>query len=190
MDRNDIAALAKGMVPFVREVVTEAVAPLVARLAELEARPTEKGDPGPAGDRGPPGDKGEKGDIGRDGRDAADLMLIYSHINEQVNETVVRAIKMMSFTSPDSGRTLCVGLGDKMHEIKTGIPLYAGMWKEGVAYNSGDGVSLDGSFWIAQAQTTTKPPSDDWRLAVRSGKNGKDYRPDDKPPPDKPIRFK
>jgi integrin beta 3 len=189
MERSQIAALAKGLVPFVREVVTEAVAPLAARIAALEARSVEKGDAGPQGPQGQVGDRGEKGDQGRDGRDAADLMLIYSHITEQVNEIVVRAIKMMSLTSPDSGRTLCVGLGDKMHEIKTGIPLYIGAWKEGIAYNCGDGVSLDGSFWIAQAQTTTKPPSDDWRLAVRSGKNGKDYRPEDKLP-DKPIRLK
>jgi hypothetical protein len=77
MDRNDIAALAKGMVPFVREVVTEAVAPIAARLAELEVRPVEKGDPGesgvegPQGQSGPPGPEGPvgpKGDPGEPGQ--------------------------------------------------------------------------------------------------------------------------
>ena len=33
MDRTEIAALAEGMVPFVREVVTEAMEPLIARTA-------------------------------------------------------------------------------------------------------------------------------------------------------------
>jgi integrin beta 3 len=160
-----------------------------ARLAVLEARPLEKGDVGPAGDRGPPGDKGEKGDIGRDGRDAADLMLIYSHINEQVNETVVRAVKMMSFTSPDSGRTLCVGLGSNVHEIKTGLPLDAGVWTERT-YAAGDSVSHGGSLFIAQVETSAKPgKSDDWRLAVKRGADGRDYRPDDKRATE-PVRFK
>lgn len=65
MDRNAIAALAKGLVPFVREVVTEAVTPLAARLAELEARPVEKGDAGDRGAdglQGPPGPQGERGE--------------------------------------------------------------------------------------------------------------------------------
>jgi hypothetical protein len=39
MHDSEIDALAKGMVPFVREVVTDAMTPLAARLAELEARP-------------------------------------------------------------------------------------------------------------------------------------------------------
>jgi hypothetical protein len=59
MERADIAALAEGMVPFVRESVTEATAPLAARIAELEARPIEKGDAGPQGPPGPKGDTGE-----------------------------------------------------------------------------------------------------------------------------------
>lgn len=72
MDRNDIAALAKGMVPFVREVVTEATAPLAARLAELEARPVEKGAPGDRGAegaQGPPGPEGLPGSQGAPGAD-------------------------------------------------------------------------------------------------------------------------
>lgn len=68
MDDNDITELAKGMVPFVRECVIEAVAPLTTRLAEFEVRPAIKGDvgergtdgsPGPAGPPGPKGDSGE-----------------------------------------------------------------------------------------------------------------------------------
>jgi hypothetical protein len=91
MDRNDIAALAKGMVPFVREVVTEATAPLAARLAELEARPVEKGapgdrgadgaqgppgregTPGPQGEPGPAGTPGAQGEAGERGRDGVGI---------------------------------------------------------------------------------------------------------------------
>ena len=65
MDERMITALAKGMVPFVRECVAEAVAPFAARLAEIEARPCEKGD---TGELGPPGAAGAEGPRGQDGR--------------------------------------------------------------------------------------------------------------------------
>jgi hypothetical protein len=64
MDDNDITELAKGMVPFVRDVVTEATAPLTARLAEIETRPIEKGEAGASGQPGPEGPPGPKGDSG------------------------------------------------------------------------------------------------------------------------------
>jgi len=216
MHDSEIDALAKGMVPFVREVVTDTVAPLVARLAELEARPILKGDPGergaegpqgltgpsgPEGPVGPKGDvgepgvigeqggKGEKGDTGRDGRDAADLTLLFKHIDEQIAVVVADQFKGASITSSDSGRTLLAALGDKIHEIKTAVPLDRGVWKDGTTYAAGDSVSHGNSLFIAQTQTTTKPPSDDWRLAVRAGRDGKDYRPDEKRTPEV-VRFK
>jgi hypothetical protein len=162
---------------------------MAARLAALEARSIEKGDagpPGPVGDRGP---SGEKGETGRDGRDAADLVLLYSHINEQVSVVVANVLKAITITSPDSGRTLHAAVGDKVHEIRTGIPLYAGVWTERT-YAAGDSVSHGGSSWIAQAETSAKPgKSDDWRLAVKRGGDGRDYRPDDKRAPE-PVRFK
>jgi len=180
MDRSTIAALAKGLMPVVREVVTEATAPLIARIAELEARPTEKGDAGPPGPQGESGDRGEKGDTGRDGRDAADLVLIYSHINEQVTEVVGNALKTFSVKSPDGGRTLHAGFNGAVQEIKTGIPLDVGVWTERT-YAAGDSVSHGGSLFIAQKETSEKPEkSDDWRLAVKRGRDGRDLRPDDK----------
>lgn len=219
MDRNAIAALAKGVAPFVREVVAETVAPLVARLAELEARPTEKGDPGERGAEGPqgqigppgpegppgpkgdpgspgsigeqgrPGDKGEKGETGRDGRDAADLAMLFKHIDEQIAVVIADVFKAASFTSPDSGRTLHAGIGGNVHEIKTGIPLDVGVWTERT-YAAGDSVSHGGSLFIAQCETSAKPgKSDDWRLAVKRGADGRDYRPDDKRVPE-PVRFR
>lgn len=225
MHDSEIDALAKGMVPFVREVVTEATAPLLARLAELEARPIIKGDPGepgapgepgvegpqgpqglpgPEGPVGPkgdvgdpghigeqgwPGDKGEKGDTGRDGRDASDLVLLYSRIDEQVVAAVSGVLKGLTITSPDSGRTLLAAVGDKVHEIKTGIPLDVGVWNERT-YAVGDSVSHGGSLFIAQVETSAQPgKSDDWRLAVKRGQNGRDLRPDEKRAPEV-VRFK
>jgi Collagen triple helix repeat (20 copies) len=245
MDEGTIKALAAGVAPFVRECVAEAVAPMVARLAQLELRPIEKGDAGPAGERGaegpqgspgpegpqgdpgpqgpagergaegvtglqgppgpegpsgargdpglqgvqgPPGAKGDNGDTGRDGRDATDLAFVRNCIVDQVAAEIAGIFKAASITSEDGGRTLNMALAGAVHEIKTAIPLDAGAWKEGATYSRGDGVSLGGSFWIAQTETTAKPPSDDWRLAVRSGR---DFRPDDgRTPNNSPIKFK
>jgi Collagen triple helix repeat (20 copies) len=246
MDRNAIAALAKGMAPVVRELINDAVTPLAARLAALEARPVEKGDTGPPGERGsdglqgerglpgpegpigpegdpgepgpqgpvgpigregptgpkgdcgdcgpqgghgPPGDKGERGEPGRDGRDAADLALLRNYIVEQVGAEIASIFEKASFTSPDCGRTLTAALGGVSHEIKTGIPLDAGVWTER-AYVAGDTVSHGGALFIAQVATMAKPgKSDDWRLAVKRGNDGKDYRPEDKRALE-PVRFK
>lgn len=85
MDRDAIAALAKGLVPFVREVTDEKLTPLAARLAELEARPIEKGNPGERGEPGPAGadsivpgpqgPQGVKGEVGPAGDLGANAML-------------------------------------------------------------------------------------------------------------------
>ena len=84
-----------------------------------------------------------------------------------------------------------MSIGETVHEIKTSIILDAGLWKEGVTYAAGDAVTLGGSLYIAQIETSAKPPhgGDVWRLAVRAGRDGRDSRPDDKPPT-KPVRFK
>jgi hypothetical protein len=161
----------------------------------LLGAPGERGQQGPAGESGPsgaqgqPGDTGEKGDAGRDGRDAADLTLLRSYIVEQVAAEIADVFAKASFTSADGGRTLNAALGGKDHEIKTGIPLDAGVWTER-EYAAGDTVSHGGSLFIAQVATTAKPgKSDDWRLAVKRGADGRDWRPEDKRALE-PVRLK
>src|SRR5262245_36039758 len=90
-------------------------------------------------------------------------------------------LKTGKLTTVDGGRTLRWALGDTVQEIKTAIVLDAGVWKEGTTYVAGDGVTLGGSFFIAQATTTAKPgKSDEWRLAVKRGTDGRDIRSDEK----------
>jgi hypothetical protein len=45
-------------------------------------------------------------------------------------------------------------------------------------YRKGDGVTWGGSFWIAQKDAPEGRPglSDDWRLAVKKGRDGRDGR--------------
>jgi len=54
-----------------------------------------------------------------------------------------------------------------------------GVFVEGREYRTGDGVSLGGSFWIAQLDNPAGRPgtSDAWRLAVKRGRDGKDGLP-------------
>ena len=115
--------------------------------------------PGPAGAKGEPG------------QNAADLKLLREYIEQQVGIT----LKAASLTSTDSGRTLRWSVdGATLQEIKTAVVIDAGVWKDGSNYNRGDGVTLGGSFFIAQADTTAKPgASDDWRLAVKRGADGR-----------------
>lgn len=53
-----------------------------------------------------------------------------------------------------------------------------GVWRTGLTYEKGDGVTWGGAFWIAQKHTTAKPGEQgprvgDWRLAVKRGSEGK-----------------
>jgi len=136
--------------------------------------------PGPRGERGPPGEigvKGERGPKGEPGRNASDLNYLQEYVVEQVD----RMLKTGKLTTDDGGRTLRWAIGDAVHEIKTAIVLDAGVWKDGTTYVAGDGVTLGGSFFIAQTTTMMKPgKSDEWRLAVKRGSDGRNARHEEK----------
>lgn len=203
----------------VKSYVDAELGVLAARLVELEARKIERGDagekgpqgergpagesgpPGPEGSKGPSGDRGEigpqgapgndghKGEPGRDGRDASDLSVLRSYILEHVSAEITGIFNKATVTSVDGGRTLIATFGDQVHEIKTAIPLDAGVWAERT-FAAGDTVSHGGSLFIAQVETSAKPgKSDDWRLAVKRGNDGRDYRAEEKRQPES-IRFK
>src|SRR5262252_66690 len=217
MDDEQINAFAKGVVPFVRQVISEAVSPLAARLAELEARQLEKSDAGPQGEKGadgipgqdgpvgpigpqgvpgekgergesgPAGPVGEKGERGNDGRDAADVALIRYFVAETVDVVISeRFEKSAVITSDDGGRTLRTAFGT----VQTALILDRGVWAAEQTYVPGDAVSHGGSLFIAQRETKEKPgKSDHWRLAVKRGADGRDWRPEN-PPSNGPVRFK
>jgi integrin beta 3 len=198
----------KSMIPAPQYTLTEGFGVCLAMchraLAEVRAlarMPGPPGDTGPEGKRGEPGKPGEKGERGEPGtpgamgpagiegkngergqkgepgRNASDLTFLQDYAAEQVG----RAFKTATVTTPDGGRTLRWAIGETVHEIKTAIVLDAGVWKEGTSYAAGDGVTLGGSFFIAQTGTSAKPgKSDDWRLAVKRGNDGRDLRPDEK----------
>lgn len=75
------------------------------------------------------------------------------------------------------GFTLKFVSGERVKEFAFSVPVVidAGYYREGDAYEKGDGVTFGGSYWIAQSPTYTKPEigNSDWRLAVKKGRDAK-----------------
>jgi hypothetical protein len=151
------------------------------------------GAPGQDGVDGKEGMIGEKGDRGRDGVGLAgaligrDGQLLVTLSNGDILDLGPVSGKDglgfedMTEELADDGRTIIrrYQRGDQVKEFRHtfAIVLDRGIWKDGT-YQVGDGVTWGGSFWIAQKQTTLKPQTpeahDDWRLAVKKGRDGKD----------------
>lgn len=149
----------------------------------------ERGEPGKVGPAGLPGKDGldgERGQKGEPGRNATDLTLLFDRIDERIEQR----FQIVTLTTPDGGRTMHWSVAGKVHEVKTAVMLDAGVWREGAAYVAGDAVSHGGSLFIAQAETTARPgKSDEWRLAVKRGNDGRDLRAEEKPILE-PVRLK
>ncbi len=155
----------------------------VRALSLLPGPPGMQGERGMQGAIGPAGERGLKGEAGRN---ASDLALLQQGIEERIDAQ----FKASSVTTDDGGRTLKWSVAGQIHEVKTAVVLDAGIWKDGNVYVAGDGVTHGGSWWIAKQETAEKPgKSDAWRLAVKRGNDGRDYRGEE----DKrsgPVRFK
>jgi len=173
MDQRHLEALLEGIAPVVREAIAQATAPLVARIAQLEAMPREAGPPGRDGRDGQPGVPGAAGLDGKDGLDGLGFdALSVEHDGER--------LLTLSFTRGEQVKTFPITLG---------IPLYRGVWKDG-AFARGDNVTLGGHVWIAQCDTSAKPgDSEDCRLAVKRGRDGRDRHEGEKKSPET-VRFK
>jgi len=155
-------------------------------LTEVRALARIPGPEGPTGRPGIDGKNGIPGPKGDPGRNASDLTYLQEYVAEQIEKT----FKTSKMITQDGGRTLQWVLGDRIQEIKTATVLDTGVWKDGTTYVPGDGVTLGGSFFIAQAQTNTKPgQSTDWRLAIRAGRDAREQR-NEPAQIVKPVRFK
>jgi hypothetical protein len=148
----------------------------------IDGKDGAPGERGKKGDAGPAGIDGKDGAAGRDGRDASDLTVLRTMVPDIIAKEFTTLMGNLVASSDDNGRTikLSLALGDAVvtHSIKTGVVLDQGVWEER-AFKHGDGVSWDGSFWIAQRDTSTKPGTlgSDWRMAVKRGHNGRAGEP-------------
>jgi integrin beta 3 len=107
----------------------------------------------------------EKPKDGKDGRDGIDGRDGLGFDDFEVQYDGKRSFTLV-FTQADR---------QKEFTFKVPVLLECGVHKQGATYERGDGVTFQGSYWIAQRETTAKPGEDDsWRLAVKKGRDGKD----------------
>jgi hypothetical protein len=74
---------------------------------------------------------------------------------------------------------------DRVNQLRTAVAalerrksfFYRGVWDASEEYAEGDFCTDRGSLWTCLAPTRSRPGSnDDWQLAVKRGRNGKDAR--------------
>jgi hypothetical protein len=189
MDHRAVKALAQAVAPIVRDAIAEHVKPLLERLAAVEARPMpEKGEKGDRGERGLdgesglPGTKGESGPPGLDGRDGQPGMNGRDGKDGAAGNDGIDGKDGIGFDDlnvlhdGERGVTLRFTRGDTVKDFPIEFPIWLdrGVWVQR-SYARSDGVSWNGSFWIAQRDTEGKPDTADsgWRLAVKRGRDGK-----------------
>ncbi len=104
--------------------------------------------------------------VGRDGIDGKDGESL-SLDDFSVNRIDERTIEI-AFTKGDIANSF---------ELAFPVPVYRNAFKEGETYQPGDMVSFGGSTWHCAKDTAAKPgDSEDWILAVKRGRDGKDAR--------------
>lgn len=112
-------------------------------------------------------DKIEKPKDGQNGRDAINLDGFDLSLDED-GRTVKATMKA----------------GETVIEKSIKIPslLDRGVYKDGSEYEKGDGVTYGGSFWICQKDGSNDKPgsSDEWRLSVKKGRDGRESVKTDK----------
>lgn len=183
---------------LVRELIVSAVGAGMASLPPAERG--EKGEPGQDGLPGENGSDGAPGEPGRDGVGLADALidkdghlvltmtdgrtknlgpvhgkdgapgkdgsdgLGFEHMNvEQVNE---RTLSFMFRRDAEEAEV----------SVTFPVPIYRGIFKEGTAYERGDMVTWAGSLWHCDKDTGAKPGTEDWALAAKKGRDGKDVK--------------
>lgn len=147
----------------------------IEEVRELSREPGPKGEPGERGLRGERGEKGDKGDqgeqgIGRDGLAGRDGFTFddFEAIDDE---------KEYGFRLKQNGAVLGERRWPK--PVANIADIYKGVWKEG-EFQRGQLVTQGGSLFLAQRDTTDKPEtSDAWKLVVKRGRDGRDFRPED-----------
>ena len=144
-------------------VISKHVLDLERRTNDMVQKAIDKlvqpkdGEPGSDGKNGTDGMAGSNGKDGTDGFGFDDLTVV------QLDEKRLQIV----FTK-----------GERKKEFVVDMPILVdkGVYKQGVTYTKGDGVTYAGSFWIAQTKSPNQKPGtgDEWRLAVKRGRDAKE----------------
>lgn len=190
LDLDDIAQVVAG-------AVREATTPLLGRIEALEQRELllpEKGEPGERGEAGEPGRDGCDGMDGADGVGLADALIDKDgHLVLTMTDGRTKSLCQVVGKDGEPGRDGADGItptfidaefigrtlrlsfdGDRTCEFQLATPEYCGVFKEGRAYEPGDMVTWGGSLWHCDKATSEKPGPENWSLAVKKGRDGKD----------------
>lgn len=109
--------------------------------------------------------QGAKGEPGKDGIDGKDG----THGQDGLG------FEDLTWAEDEAGRPVARFVrGEIVKDCPIPCVIDRGVWRDG-SYRKGDGVTWGGSFFIAQKDTTAKPETNqDWRLAIKRGRDGKD----------------
>jgi hypothetical protein len=117
---------------------------------------------------------GRDGVDGKDGRDALDI--------DDLKIEFAADLGMLIFEFEREGVV-------RHFALPCPVFIDRGLFKEGEKYRQGNGVTFGGSFWIAQKDDPGKPgESNDWRLAVKRGRDGRDGERGEKGEPGKVLK--
>jgi hypothetical protein len=176
-------AIAETFRPMAEEIVSEAVAAGLAKVPPPEKG--EKGDQGEAGAAGADGRGWAKSFIDRDGN----LVATFTDGSTENLGCIVGkdgqpgrdGFSLQDFdVIPVDERTVELKFAQDgathSYELVFPVPVYRGVFKEGQAYQRGDMVTWGGSLFHADKATLAKPESEDWRLCVKKGRDGKDAK--------------
>jgi integrin beta 3 len=166
--------------------------------------PPEKGDPGEKGQSGERGEKGEAGANGKDGAGIIDSFISRDgHLIVTLSDGTTRDLGEIIGKDGRDGEAgkdgrdgfgfddmdACVlsddrtielsfrrGEEEKAFTFKWPTVIYRNVFKEGEQYDAGDMVTWGGSLWHCDKATTAKPGTEDWTLACKRGRDGKDAK--------------
>lgn len=77
------------------------------------------------------------------------------------------------------GFVITLGAGDRRAELVLPYMVHRGFHRDGLGMKAGQSVTHDGALWIAKRDNASRPcleNADDWILAARKGRDGKDGR--------------
>lgn len=154
------------------------------------------------GERGPPGEKGDPGESGKDGiglagavidRDGGLVVTLTNGEAKSLGMIVGRdgkdgangrdglSVSEVSRTYDPEAHEVVERWAQAGEQKELRYPAGGirpgGFWREGLKSLSGQAITHDGALWIAKRDNATKPcleNADDWQLAARKGRDGRD----------------
>ncbi|QNH21255.1 hypothetical protein HEP73_02169 [Xanthomonas sp. GW] len=77
----------------------------------------------------------------------------------------------------ERGFVITLAAGERRNELVLPYMVHRGFWREGLGTKAGQSITHDGALWIAKRDNASRPcleNEQDWALAARKGRDGKD----------------